>query len=457
MEALEVVIGMRKSMFAFLALFLLATLVSIQKVDIPAVRASPDIYQGDLILTNNNVTVIEGRFDINGSIIVEDNATLILRNAILNFTQTEFQEFSMTFQNPAYGNPHLIIENSTITSAYYMQIQFFGNSTASIDNLTLGSMTLILFDSSVLSVSDSSLSSGIHSYDFSTVNVSSSSMEYIELLDDSNVNMSDSIATIHVLIHAHSINCSIIRLKQGFISYWNFRQNCSVKVAPSGAAPNLTLTDTQINGFGFSFSGSSNTTIDDSDLHQIFVRGLSVVSIYNSSFNFRVSSYDNSILHFYNSIIYRTRSYEDSVIWLANSTSNIYEIKDQSKVYVCWYLDVHVVDSIGQDVPSADVTATYPNATIADSEMTNTNGWARLVLMEKMKNATGEDVIGNYVVEATYESHSNSTETGMMTENKQITIQLPFIIPEFPSLLILPLFMIATILTATIYRRKRAI
>jgi len=271
---------MRKLVFVILVSFLLMNIAFAHKGSVSTVKVSPDVYQGDLILTDNDVYTIEGKFDINGSIIVEENATLVLRNAVLNFTQAEIQQFSMTFQNPANGNPRLVIENSTITSAYYMRIDFFGNSSASIDNLILESMTLVLYDSSVLSISDSSLSGGIHSYGYSTGNVFNSSMDYIEPLDNSNVNISDSTVT-SILTHIDSTNCSVAGLKQGYVNYWNFRQNCSVKVAPSGSAPNLTVIDTQINAIGFSISGYSNVTIDNSDLNQIYVRWLSVVTIYN--------------------------------------------------------------------------------------------------------------------------------------------------------------------------------
>ena len=56
------------------------------------------------------MTSIEGRFDINGSILIEDNATLILRDAVLNFTQSHSYEFRMNLQNPFDGNPRLIVE-----------------------------------------------------------------------------------------------------------------------------------------------------------------------------------------------------------------------------------------------------------------------------------------------------------------------------------------------------------
>jgi len=140
--------------------------------------------------------------------------------------------------------------------------------------------------------------------------------------------------------------------------------------------------------------------------------------------------------------------------WLLNSTYTTLYFHDAGKVHVSWYLDVHVVDSIGQDVPSATVTATYPNATVAESKLTDTNGWARLTLMEKMINATGDYPVGNYAFEATYGIYSDET-TVNMTENKQIVLTLEdFIIPEFPSFLILPLFMLATLLAIIVYRRK---
>lgn len=68
-------------------------------------------------------------------------------------------------------------------------------------------------------------------------------------------------------------------------------------------------------------------------------------------------------------------------------------------------------------------------------------------------NLTGEYPVGNYTVEATYDIYSDETSVNM-TENKQTTLRLNFIIPEFPSLIILALFMIATLLAALVYRRK---
>ena len=73
--------SLKRLVFTLLTSFSLIVILLVREGAISNVKASPDIYQGDLVLQGNNVTIIEGRFDINGSIIVEENATLILRNA----------------------------------------------------------------------------------------------------------------------------------------------------------------------------------------------------------------------------------------------------------------------------------------------------------------------------------------------------------------------------------------
>ncbi|NIQ05081.1 MAG: carboxypeptidase regulatory-like domain-containing protein, partial [Candidatus Korarchaeota archaeon] len=88
-----------------------------------------------------------------------------------------------------------------------------------------------------------------------------------------------------------------------------------------------------------------------------------------------------------------------------------------------------MTDQISQDVPSANVTATYTNTTIAEQKLTDTNGKTRLTLTEKMVNATGEYPVGNYTVEATYETYS-AYKSVEIAENQQITLTIVnFIIP----------------------------
>jgi hypothetical protein len=396
---------MRRFVFIAFISSLLPSLVCLQKGNIAGVNASPDVYEGDLILKGNNVTVIKERFDINGSLIVEENATLILRNALLNFVQTTNNQFSLTLRNSANGNPRLVAYNSTIDSNADLDLTLEGNSTADLNKATVPwSVECFPDDASILSISNSSYvntlfaesgssaliivqNSTIHQWQNYGYNKAPEAQVYDSVIDN-------------LLIGSSSINCTISGLHPGLVTYWNFIENCSVASSggPGGAAPNITLTNTQVGLWRFAFYSSSNIVVIDSAV--------------------QASAYG------------------------------------EARIQIFWYLDVHVVDDINQDVPSANVTATYPNATLAESKLTGEDGWAKLTLMEKIKNATGEYTVGIYTVEATCETYSNTTAVEMIG-TQQITLTLEgFIIPEFASFLILPLFMIATLLAVTVYRKK---
>jgi len=372
-------------------------------------ESSTSIHQGDLIINGDDVFVIEDeRFDINGSIIIEDNGTLILRNAQLNFTQTTNNQFNLTLRNPVNGNPRMVADNSTIDSNADLDFSLKGNSTAELNNITIPSRVACYpDDTSTLSILNSSY---VH-----TLFAESASSALI-IVQNSTIHQWQNYgyttapkAQVHnsiidnLLIGSTSINCTISGLHPELVASWNFIENCSVASSggPGGAVPNITLTNTHVTLWRFAFYSSSNVVTIDSAV--------------------------------------QTDAFGDATI------------------QVFWYLDLHVVDDINQDVPSANITATYPNATLAESKLTGADGWTKLLLMEKIQNATGAYPVGLYTVEAAYETYSNTTIVEM-TGPQQITLTLEgFIIPEFPSFLILPLFVIATLLVALVNRRKRLV
>jgi hypothetical protein len=395
----------RKIVFIVFVSSLLLSLVLLQKASILAVKASPDTYYGDLILTGNNVTAIEGMFDVNGSIIIEENATLILRNAQLNFVQTINNQFNLTLRNPAHGNPRIVAYNSTIDSNADLRMTLKGNSTADFNKTTLPSAVPCHADDvSILSTSNSSYIHTLFAESGSSALIivrNSTIHEWQNYGHSTAPEAQVSYSTIdNLLIGLSSINCTISGLHPGPVTRWNFIENCSAASSggPGGAAPNMTLTNTLVGLWRFGFYSSSNVETIDSVV-QTFAYG-------------------------------------------------------EARIQVFWHLDVHVVDDVHQDVPSASVIATYPNATLAESKLTGEDGWIRLTLMEKIKNATGEYPVGIYTVEAAYETYSNAT-TAEMTGTQPITLTLDgFTIPEFPSLTILPLLMIATLLTLAVYKGK---
>lgn len=432
------------------------------------------IHQGDLIISGNiNYTIVDQRFDINGSIIVEENATLYLRNAVINFTQTRNYQFKMCFEKPSNGNPRLHAINSTLTSNFILYVDFYGNSSAmaredtfncrleAFDSSTVNVFSstvedLWAFESSVVTVANSTITSRLHGSYSATISASNCRIREVDTWGRPNINISNSNITDYVKPCFGSVNSSVAGLKPGLFQSWNSLQDCSVVEAAEGFAPNITLLNSQVAGWHFRFRRFSNATVYNSELHTLDSADFSAVSVYNSTIT-NLKNFDSSRSHFYNTTINALRSQHDSRLWLVNSTSNTYSIYDQSEVYVSWHLDVHVVDSIGQDVPSANVTATYPNATVAESKLTDENGRTRLILMEKMMNATGEHPIGNYTVTAEYEVYMGQ-ESVNMTGNQEIIISLPFIIPEFPKALLLPILIIITIGVAvsrgSLVRRK---
>lgn len=429
---------MRRLIVFILTLYLMLNSTFYLKGDILTVEASPSIYQGNLILGGNNVTVIEGEFNINGSIIIEENATLILRNGTVNFTQASDRQNNLTLTNSLNGNPRLIASNVTLTSQYEFPIYLNQNGTADFSSSTLQKMTTFQADGSIINMYNSTSDYTHWLYSSSSLSISNSTVGEMMIYDSPTVPIFNS--TVNSLnIAPSSVDCTISKLKPDLFSRWNFISNCSVNILPSGTAPNVTLIDTNVNHWRFGVYGNSTMTVADSTINDF--------SVFGSTF-LRVS--DSSI----GSYIYARDS---AVVLLINSTYQyVMGIDDSASIDVAWHLDVHAVDSNGADVPSASVTATYQNGTLAQSEVTDLNGWARMVLNEITMNHTGEYPIGNYTVEAAYETHLNSA-TVNMTENMQTTLSLPFVIPELQPFLVVPLFLFATSFAVIVYRRKRTV
>ncbi len=399
---------------------------------------APPTYQGDLILSGNNVTVIDGDFNFNGSIMVEENATLILRNGVVNFTQTRDRQFNVTLRNPLNGNPRLTASNMALTSKHELPLYLKQNSTADISDSVLQKTSTFQHDNSIMNVHNSTIEYTLWSYVSSTINVLNSTIGSTMTYDSSALSFSNS--TVGSLnIAPYSVNCTISKLKPGLFSHWNFISNCTVDILPAGTVPNVTLIDTIVSSWRFGFYGASTATVADSTIGDFSAFGTTFLRVYDSS------------------IMSGLYARHNAVILLINSTYHyISGIDDSATVRIAWHVNVHVVDSNADDVPSANVTVSYQNATLAESEMTGLDGWAKLALVERMMNDTGEYPTGNCTIKATYEDHLNST-TVNVTENMQIILSLPFVVPEFPSLLVLPLCMLTILVAALVYRRKHTV
>jgi len=417
------------------------------------VQSVTSIYQGDLILSGDDVFIIENeRFDINGSIIVEENATLVLNNVMINFTQTSHYQFNITLINPDNGNPRIIGNNVTFVSEYWLKLFLNAGSLANFNDTFFDRIGIVNVYSSNVNMSHSSTGS-LYFYGTSKCNIFNCSVYDLLAYDNSNCTVQNSTLS-RALVNPHQVNFTAIGLKQGFFNYWKFRLNCSVIEKPGGSSPDLTFINSQVDTIALLFTGTSEVTIMSSEISTFAPYGSTIAQVYNSILN-TVIARINAKVYIYNSTIeYEVESQNNAKVWLVNSTSLLYDRYGLSEIFINWHLDVHVIDSIDQDIPSSNVTAYYPNGTTYTSQLTDSNGLTRLTLTEKMMNATGEYPVGNYTVEATYESYSNNT-TVNMTGNQVTTLRLEdFIIPEFPSFIILALFMLAALLTVILHRRK---
>ncbi len=99
------------------------------------------VLSGDLNLAGNNVTIIEGQFDIDGNVIVTQNATLILRNAIVNIVQHWDFEHDIVLTNSSGGRPTLEVDNTIINSTYKYSIHAYQNSSISVHDSNFTAQT----------------------------------------------------------------------------------------------------------------------------------------------------------------------------------------------------------------------------------------------------------------------------------------------------------------------------
>ncbi len=455
------------STFSVLFILVFATFACCKAILV--VQSSLAIHQGDLILQGSNVTIIEGRFDINGSVLIEDNATLVLRDAVLNFTQSHSYEFRMNLQNPSDGNPRLIVQNTTITSDYSLYVQSYANSSLEGDRL-LCSSTIRFFahDNASISLSNSdlyelhahgsSLVSTVDSYfvwligdRYSEITATNCTLVQLRAGENTTVVATDCIISYDIISEASSVNCSINELQSGSVGYWNFGLNSSMIFGAGGWAPNVTLVNSSINSWSFVLYGLSNATIANCKLTRLGSYDYAVVFVYNSTNDGWVSAHGFSSCHLYDTVISTVEAHDNATSQLLNSTYKQARLYNFGIVLASWYLDVYVKDAVDQAVPSAGVTVYYPNASVFDSELTDENGWARLTLVEKMINETGEYPVGNYTVEAVYDIYSADTSVNM-TENQHVALQLSFIIPETNTFTIWFLALLS--LSALIFRKS---
>lgn len=219
------------------------------------------------------------------------------------------------------------------------------------------------------------------------------------------------------------------------------------------------ITTEGISGHCFIFSDSPTVNIYDNLLtnNNCTTSGNSASAIfsysntvYNNTFRNNIikttgagSAYGLSFSNIYNNYFYNTNINASQVAdvriggsgtnYLINPTfdKNIsVDAGTTGDIYIKYYLDVYVNDTLGNTLENANVTAWDKNDDMAFTELTNASGYIeKQALTEFYENITNRYYLTNYSVKATDEGFSSPIEKVNLTENKEIVLTVDKKIP----------------------------
>lgn len=225
-------------------------------------------HQGNLIIDGDEVFTIEGiTYCQRGNIYVRDSAKLVIKGGVLLLDQRYHYEYEIRLD----GHSTLIMENSSIDSEYQFVIRLSDNSNGQIERSNIAAInTITLNRNSSLHVSSSILGTlvleqwgpGTEPADFVTLIVESSSILHgIEL------------------VVAFSPTMVLRSLASGQYDDWDLTRDNEAHNLPM----NVRLIDTNVRSWNFEFGGTANITFEDCDIGHLRARGLSDITVTNST------------------------------------------------------------------------------------------------------------------------------------------------------------------------------
>ena len=281
-----------KTVSGIVLILVLLGMLTFWRVEDALSSEAEEIYQGDLFITGNTVfSIVDQHFEINGSIYVEDNATLCLNNAILNFTQQRKYQHSLILQSPSGGRPHFKSINSTITSNYFQINWFWDDFEVQISDSMINSSAIALWAHSIppsycptVSIANSTIyifydlgagsnqtiyNSNIYAQigsKWNYINVSASRYFHFSAGRGLNGAMSNSNVSLLLISTAGTGEVSINNVAPGFFEYWNYYSNATLINAEG---PNMTLTNTTVDNWKFIFSDPLDVTLNNSTFYKL--------------------------------------------------------------------------------------------------------------------------------------------------------------------------------------------
>jgi hypothetical protein len=262
---------------------------------------------------NDTYTIENGHYLLNDTITIKENATLIIRNAVLEFNMTSSPILY------TYDNATIDILNASISHVLgYFYAYFYDKTSSAISDSTfLGSSYFYFYDTSTTFIANSKAyrfraydnatvtiadtgAQYFYCYGFSKGSIISSQISYLYVYDSSSVFIADSIVSDRTTIEFERNSSLSLALPRGNVDHWSLYDDNVVTVAYI----NLTIMNTRVSPW-------------------------------------TVYCYDTSIISIAHSAIETLGAYGNSTVLLDNCTA--------SYVYVNDYCSVTLIDSAVSD------------------------------------------------------------------------------------------------------------
>lgn len=338
-----------------------------------ATRPAP----ADLLLSGNQVLTLENCVYIQtGNVLINETATLHLRNCHLILNQTTPQQYKIQSSNHA----NIIMEeNSIITTNYGGRIHLEDNSTGTIIQSSISTLKMELFGNSNLYVRDSQVNYvGVYGSSNATI-VNSRMTDSIYSVGGSTNLQNITLNRLGVSFHLSDTEITLNQLPTGNVHAWSLKQNNTA----ASSKQKLILRDVEVPNWYINAVGTNLTlTIKDSELMGTGFWGEVTALLVNTTIKYWDQVYDNCTK------------------------------------YTGWYLELttYINHEPREGLPIEINPTPYPD--LKPQLDTGPNGTLSIILWMSKTNNTGEYPYNNYTISTEYLWVSAQTEINMTTNHE---------------------------------------
>lgn len=414
---------------------------------------------------------------------VYDNSSLSIMNSSINIIQLTLKsdsDVSFTSLPNGWVNHWNLYQNASVTRAY-INCTVHGSWIGQLGFTTYGSTSLSFkyctvdsayaYESSRIQMTNCTVGN-LGGYSRSSVSLSKTTVRYnVYVYDDSSWTITDSNVQSRLYMKFRSDSEVFgLWLPRGSVSHWSLHEYATVK----RAFFTLTISNTVVKAWGLYTYDSSAISLINSNVDYLAEYDFSTVLMENctleTAYVNRLSQLQLSSIPDGKSVVTNlytygmgtatltesraaiTNAYGDSTINLARSYYAAIRVYDRAKVQITWSLEVHIIDQNAQNVTSAHVTVTDQSGARTYSATTDRDGLVSFNLPERTIDVLGSHPVGIYTVTGGSSGYTTS-KLVEMTENKQVTINLPFTIPESSAPIFIFFFIILTISAFTLRKQ----